>query len=79
MPAANLVLDQGSRYRWNCEHGRCAAPWRTRPRRSAVPHSGSTPAASVCTLTFNTDYVGTLHLYALDWDGTSRRQTVAVW
>ena len=77
MPAANLVLDQGSRYRWNANTGdaRALENQTQTQRRAAQWFHGSSLRLH---LTFNTDYVGTLHLYAVDWDGFGRRQTVSV-
>ena len=75
MPAANLVLDQGSRFRWSANTGDTRAlenQAQTQRRAAQWFHSSSLRLH----LTFNTDYVGTLHLYAIDWDGTSRRETV---
>jgi subtilisin family serine protease len=77
MPGVSLVLDQGRRTRWSSnttsvralenatQTQRCAAQW--------VHGKGLR-----LHLTFDRAYGGTLHLYAVDWDGTGRRQTITV-
>jgi hypothetical protein len=77
MPRASLVLDQGSRYRWSTNTTALRAledPTQTQRRATQWFHSTSLRLH----LTFSTAYSGTLHLYAVDWDGTGRRQTVWV-
>ena len=77
IPAANLVLDQGSRYRWNTNTTSVRAvenPTQSQRRATQWFHATSLRLH----LTFNTAYAGVLHLYALDWDGTGRREIVYV-
>jgi len=77
MPRASLVLDQGSRYRWSSSTTDVRAlenETGTLRRASQWFHSTSLRFH----LTFPAAYSGRLHLYALDWDGTSRRETVFV-
>ncbi len=77
IPSASLVLDQGSRYRWNTNTTNVRAvenPAQTQRRATQWFHATSLRLH----LTFNTAYAGVLHLYALDWDGTARRGIVYV-
>jgi hypothetical protein len=77
MPLATVTLDQGSRYRWNANTSDVRAlenPSQSQRRAAQWFHSSSLRLH----LTFNTAYSGVLHLYAVDWDGTGRRQTVIV-
>ena len=77
IPAASLTLDQGSRYRWSANTTSLRAlesPDQSVRRASQWVHSSSLRLH----LTFNTAYSGTLHLYALDWDGNIRREIVYV-
>ena len=76
-PSASLALDQGSRYRWNTNTTNVRAlenPAQTQRRATQWVHSTSLRLH----LTFNTAYSGVLHLYALDWDGSTRRGIVYV-
>jgi hypothetical protein len=77
MPLAAVTLDAGNRYRWS--------PATTDVRALEAPDESTRRAATyystseiALTLTFGADYSGVLHLYALDWDTTARRQTVTV-
>ena len=77
IPSASLVLDQGSRYRWNTNTTSARAvenPAQSQRRATQWFHATSLRLH----LTFNTAYAGVLHLYALDWDGTARRGIVHV-
>jgi subtilisin len=77
LPVASLTLDQGGRYRWSSSTTSLRAvesPDQSTRRASQWFHTSSLRLH----LTFNTAYSGTLHLYALDWDSTIRRQTVIV-
>ena len=77
MPLATAVIDQGSRYRWSSGTSETRAPedpGQTTRRAAQWVHSSSLRFH----LTFNAAYSGVLHLYALDWDGSKRRETVYV-
>ena len=77
MPGATLALEQGGRATW--------AGSTTDVRALQAP-SGSQRRATAywdntqirVRLTFPSAYAGTLHLYAVDWDATTRRQNVTV-
>jgi subtilisin family serine protease len=75
LPQANLTLDQGSRYRWSTTTTSVRAledPTQTQRRATQWVHSSSLRLH----LTFSTSFTGTLRMYAIDWDGTGRRQIV---
>jgi len=77
LPQATLTLDQGRRSRWSTTTTSVRAlkdPTQTQRRATQWLDNTSLRLH----LTFSTAYSGTLHLYAIDWDGTSRRQTVYV-
>jgi len=72
-----VTLDQGARYCWVCSTTDVRAlqsPDQT-PRRAATYYDGVQVRVH---LTFSSAYSGTLHLYALDWDTTARRESVIV-
>ena len=77
MPKANLVVDQGSRYQWSSSSAAAQALQSpdASTRRAACFYDVSQLRMH---LTFPAAYSGTLHLYAVDWDTTSRRETVSV-
>ena len=76
-PQATIALEQGVRATW-------AAP--TTDVRALQAPSGSERRATTLAdtsqvrvrLTFPAAYSGTVHLYAVDWDSTTRRQNVIV-
>jgi 6-phosphogluconolactonase (cycloisomerase 2 family) len=77
LPNASLSLTQGSRYQW--------ASSSEDPRALQSPDGLTREAATYydpnqirLSLKFNSAYSGNLHLYALDWDSTSRRELVSV-
>jgi hypothetical protein len=77
LPGTTLVLDQGSRYRWSASTTSIRAlesPTQAERRATQWVHSGSLRFH----LTFTEAYDGRLHLYALDWDSSSRRENVSV-
>jgi len=77
MPNASLVLDQGSRFRWSSTTTSLRAledQTQTTRRASQWYHTTSLRLH----LTFPAAYSGTLHLYALDWDSSTRREIVYV-
>jgi hypothetical protein len=77
LPNAALTLDQGRRYRWAATTTSVRAlesATQTERRAAQWLHNSSLRLH----LTFTTAYSGTLRLYAVDWDGSSRRQTVYV-
>lgn len=77
LPSASLSLVQGSRYQW--------AANTTDPRALSEPGQLTRNAATyydpnqvVVKLTFSTAYVGSIRLYAVDWDSATRRETISV-
>ena len=77
LPNASLSLTQGSRYEWASS---------TEDPRALQRPDGLTRAAATyydpnqirLSLKFNSAYAGNLHLYALDWDSTERRELISV-
>jgi subtilisin family serine protease len=77
LPTATLVLDQGSRYRWAAPTTNVRALENAaQSERRATQWFHNTSLRFH--LTFSSPYSGTLHLYALDWDATNRRENVLV-
>ena len=77
VPSATVTLDQGRRYRWTSSTTSVRAledATQTQRRAAQWLDNGSLRLH----LTFSTAYCGTLRLYAIDWDGTKRRQVVVV-
>jgi hypothetical protein len=77
LPGATLSLVEGSRYQWNNS---------TTDVRALESDDQSTREATCWVaspqlelqLSFSSSYSGNLELYALDWDSTSRRETISV-
>jgi uncharacterized protein YlzI (FlbEa/FlbD family) len=77
LPDATLSLVEGNRYRWNNS---------TTDVRALESDDQSTREATCWVassqlelqLSFSSSYSGNLELYALDWDSTSRRETISV-
>jgi len=74
---SSLVLDQGYRYLWS--NGTTAV------QALQSPDTTTRRAACLCDanqvrlhLTFSTAYSGTIHVYAVDWDPASRRESITV-
>jgi hypothetical protein len=77
LPNASLSLVHGSRYDWAPNTSD------TRALRSpgGLTRNASTyydPSQIQLKLTFTSAYIGNLHLYAVDWDGGSRREIISV-
>ena len=75
--AATVSLDHGSRWCWNCSTSDVRAlqnPGQTQ-RRAATYYDTNQVAVH---LSFPSAYSGTLHLYAIDWDSTDRRESITV-
>ena len=77
MPGVSISLAQGNRYVW--------APSTTDPRALERPDGLTREAATYydpnqirLSLTFSSAYTGNLHLYAVDWDSTERRERISV-
>ena len=76
-PSATTTLVQGRRYQW---------AYQTADVRALQSPGGLTRAAATyydpnqiqLKLSFPAAYSGNLHLYALDWDSTARRETITV-
>ncbi len=80
LPQSQLVVDQGTRFNnWNSGGA-------TSDVRALQSPDGSTRRATCIYdanqvrlhLTFSSAYSGVLHLFAVDWDSTGRRQSVTV-
>ena len=79
LPQSIFVLDQGSRYSWTGSGGT------TQTRALQSPDSSTRRATCIFDanqlrlhLTFSSAYIGTLHIYALDWDSTTRREAITI-
>ena len=75
--AATVTLDQGSRWCWNCSTTDVRAlqdPTQTQ-RHAATYYD---PNQLALHLSFPSAYSGTMHLYAVDWDSTARRESITV-
>jgi hypothetical protein len=77
LPGASVSLEQGSRYQWATS---------TADTRALQSPDGLTRSAAAyydlsqikLTLSIPAGYTGNLHLYAVDWDSTARRETITV-
>jgi hypothetical protein len=77
MPLSSLALDVGSRYQWSSST--TAVQALQSPDASTRRAACFFDAAQIrLHLTFPNAYTGTLHLYALDWDGNSRREAITI-
>jgi len=77
MPRATLTMDQGRRFRW------AASSTSVRALENATqterrPAQWLDNVSLRLHLTFTSAYSGVLHLYAIDWDGVTRRQILYV-
>ena len=77
MPGVTFNLTRGNRYQWSAgtRDGRALQSPDATTRRAATFYDGSQIQAN---LQFTNAYTGTLQLYVLDWDSTSRRETITV-
>jgi hypothetical protein len=77
MPGVTASLSQGSRYQWAASTGEVRALQGPEgsPRKAATYYGSSQVQVK---LSFGSAYSGNLHLYAVDWDSTARRETIAV-
>jgi len=78
IPDATVSLTQGSRYRWSLDttEARALSEPGQLTRNAAAYYD---PNQVQVQLHFTKAYEkGTLHLYALDWDSTERRETITV-
>jgi len=77
LPGASLSVEQGTAYQWAAN---------TSDTRALQSPDGETRAAGAyydpeqlrLKLSFAEGYSGNLHLYAVDWDSTARRETITV-
>ena len=77
LPKASLSVQQGTRYQWASN---------TSDTRALQSPDGLTRSAGAyydpsriqLELSFPEGYAGELHLYAVDWDSTARRETISV-
>jgi hypothetical protein len=77
LPGVTLAVEQGTRHRWLAGTADVRAledAGQTTRRPAAYYHASQVRLR----LTFASAWSGTVHLYALDWDTTERRQTVTV-
>ena len=77
LPNASLSLVQGSRWQWAAG----SADARALSDPSGLTHNVGgyyDPNQIQAKLTFTAAYSGNLHLYALDWDTTARREIITV-
>jgi subtilisin len=77
LPQATLALERGTRFTWTANTTDLRAPENAgqTQRRSTI---WTDPASVRLRLSFSTAYTGVLHVYAVDWSTTTRRQTVTV-
>jgi len=77
MSAASLSLAQGSRWMWasSTEDVRALQSPDGLTREAATYYD---PNQLRLSLDFTSAYTGTLHLYAVDWDSTARRELISV-
>jgi fibronectin type III domain protein len=77
LPQSSLVLDQGSRYVWS--NGTTAVQALQSPD-AATRHAACFYDDNQIRLhlTLSTAFSGTIHVYAVDWDTNSRRETITV-
>ncbi len=77
LPNASVSLVQGSRYQWaaNTTDGRALSDPGELVRNAAAYYD---PNQIQVKLSFTAAYSGNLHLYAVDWDSTARRETISV-
>ena len=77
LPGSAINLAQGSRYLWagSTSDGRALESQDQAMREAATYYD---PNEVRVVLTFSSAFTGNLHLYAVDWDTTSRRETLSV-
>jgi hypothetical protein len=77
LPNVTASLVQGSSYQWTANSSDTRAlQGPDGPTRNAAAYYD--PSQVQVKLSFTTAYSGNLHLYAVDWDSTARRETIAV-
>ncbi len=77
MPRCSLVVDQATRFQWAAGTNgvQVLESPDTTTRNAATWYD---PNQLRLHLSFPSAYTGTLHLYALDWEGAGRRETITV-
>ena len=77
IPNATVALLQGSRYQWAAQttDARALQEPGELTRNAAAYYD---PNQIAVTLGFNSEFNGNIHLYAVDWDSTARRETISV-
>ena len=77
LPNASLSLEQGSRFQWAANP---SDPRALLDPGGLVRNAGTyyDPSQIKLTLSFPSGYTGNVHLYALDWDSTARRELITV-
>jgi hypothetical protein len=77
LPSSAISLAQGSRYVWAGSTSDVRAlQSQDQSTREATTYYDPNEVRVV--LTFSSAFSGNLHLYAVDWDTTSRRETISV-
>jgi hypothetical protein len=77
MPKATVVIDQGGRFQWTASTTAIQAlesPDTTSRRATCIYD----PSQIRLHLSFPAAYSGNLHLYVMDWDSTSRRESITI-
>lgn len=77
LPMGTVTLVQGARTVWSAATADIRA-LQSPDRAKRVAAAWSQSTAVKLNLTFSRPYAGDLHLYAVDWDSTTRRETVNV-
>jgi hypothetical protein len=77
VPGATVSVVQGTRYQWaaNTTDGRALSEPGQLTRNAAAYYD---PNQIQVQLRFTAAYSGNLHLYAVDWDSSTRRETITV-
>ncbi len=77
LPGVTMSLVRGTRYRWaaNTTDGRALSESGQLTRTAAAYYD---PSQVQVKLSFNSAYSGNLHLYAVDWDTSARREAITV-
>jgi hypothetical protein len=77
MPGAEVSLTQGNRFQWAASTADVRAlESPTKATREAATYYS--PTQIRVSLKFTKAFTGTVHLYAVDWETTARRETVSV-
>jgi len=77
IPHASVTLEKGSRYQWaqGSTDGRALSEPAQQTRNAAAYYD---PNQIQVKLSFEKAFTGDIHLYAVDWDSSARRETISV-